>query len=203
MLSKFLIIGLVRTLTGVRARWVGTEPSAKQRIYFANHTSNLDAVVIWASLPTELRAKTRPVAAQDYWTKGLVRPYLAKHVFNVVLIERKNVTVKSNPLTPMLAALDAGSSLIIFPEGGRMAGGGLGEFKSGIHHLAAKRPEVELVPVWIDNVNRVLPKGEFLPVPMLGSVTVGAPMNLTAEDTKETFLTRARAALAQLGGGSV
>ncbi len=203
MLSKFLIIGLVRTLTGVRARWVGAEPSAKQRIYFANHTSNLDAVVIWASLPTELRVKTRPVAAHDYWTKGVVRPYLAKHVFNVVLIERKNVTVKNNPLTPMLAALDAGSSLIIFPEGGRMAGGGLGEFKSGIHHLAAKRPEVELVPVWIDNVNRVLPKGEFLPVPMLGSVTVGAPLRLAAEETKETFLARARAALAQLGGVSL
>ena len=200
MLSKFLMIGLVRTLTGVRARWIGAEPSTQQRIYFANHTSNLDAVVIWASLPTALREKTRPVAAHDYWTKGVVRPYLAKHVFNVVLIERKNVTVKNNPLTPMLAALDAGSSLIIFPEGGRMAGGGVGEFKSGIHHLASKRPEVELVPVWIDNVNRVLPKGEFLPVPMLGSVSVGTPMRLAESESKEAFMTRARTALCQLGG---
>jgi 1-acyl-sn-glycerol-3-phosphate acyltransferase len=203
MLAKFLIIGLVRTLTGVRARWVGAEPSAKQRIYFANHTSNLDAVVIWASLPPALRAKTRPVAAQDYWTKGLVRPYLAKHVFTVVLIERKNVTVKTNPLTPMLAALDAGSSLIIFPEGGRMPGGEPAAFKSGIHHLATKRPDVELVPVWIDNVNRVLPKGEFLPVPMLGGVTVGAPLVCVDGETKENFLSRARSALCALGGFSV
>lgn len=197
---KFLVIGFVRILTGVRARWAGAEPSARQRIYFANHTSNLDAVVIWAALPGMLRASTRPVAAQDYWTKGVTRPYLARHVFNAVLIERKNITVKNNPLTPMLAALDAGSSLIIFPEGGRMANGEPGVFKSGIFHLASKRPEVEFVPVWIDNVNRVLPKGEILPVPMLGSVTIGTPLTLAEGEAKDEFLARARAAVCQLGG---
>jgi 1-acyl-sn-glycerol-3-phosphate acyltransferase len=197
---KYLIIAVVRLLTGVRARWTGTEPSAVQRIYFANHTSNLDAVVIWASLPSTLRAKTRPVAAHDYWTKGAVRPYLAKHVFNAVLIERKNVTVKNNPLTPMIAAIEEGSSLIIFPEGGRMPGGELAAFKSGIYHLASKCPQVELVPTWIDNVNRVLPKGEVLPVPMLGSVTMGAPLKLEEGENKDAFLQRARTALGALGG---
>jgi 1-acyl-sn-glycerol-3-phosphate acyltransferase len=200
LLSKFLIIGLVRTLTGVHVRWVGVEPALTQRIYFANHTSNLDAVVLWAALPPPIRERTRPVAAQDYWTRGIVRPYLARRVFHAVLIERKNVTVKNNPLTPMLAALESGSSLIIFPEGGRMAGGEPAAFKSGIHHLAMKRPDVELVPAWIDNVNRVLPKGEFLPVPLLGSVTLGAPLKLAAGETKEAFLSRARAALCELGG---
>lgn len=197
---RAFIIGLVRFLTGVRARWRDCEPTTAQRIYFANHTSNLDAVVVWASLPATIRVRTRPVAAHDYWTKGLVRPYLAKHVFNAVLIERKNVTVKNNPLTPMLAALDEGFSLIIFPEGGRMAGGEPTAFKSGIAHLAGKRPDVELVPTWIDNVNRVLPKGEILPVPMLGSVTIGAPLKLAEGESKETFLTRARSALCVLGG---
>lgn len=202
MIAKPLTILLVRLLTGVRAHWRGIEPEAKQRVYFANHTSNLDAVVIWAALPEALRKVTRPVAAHDYWSQGLVRPYLAKRVFNAVLIERKNVTVKNNPLTPMLAALDAGSSLIIFPEGGRMPGGEPAPFKSGIHHLAAKRPDVEFVPVWIDNVNRVLPKGEILPVPMLGSVTVGTPMRMADGEAKEAFLQRAHAALCQLGGFS-
>ncbi len=194
-----MIIFFVRLLTGVRARWIGCAPAANQRIYFANHTSNLDAVVIWAALPKATRTLTRPVAAHDYWSKGF-RRYLADHVFHAVLIERKNVTVKNNPLTPMLAALDAGSSLIIFPEGGRMSGTGLGPFKSGLHHLAEKRPHVELVPTWIDNINRVLPKGEVLPVPMLGSVTLGAPLNLQPDETREQFLARAHLALAQLGG---
>jgi 1-acyl-sn-glycerol-3-phosphate acyltransferase len=112
-----------------------------------------------------------------------------------VLIERKKVTVKNNPLAPMLAALEAGGSLIIFPEGGRMEGAELGTFKSGIFHLACHRPELEFVPVWIDNLNRVLPKGEFLPVPMLGSVTVGASLKMIAGETKSAFLDRARAAL--------
>ena len=195
---RVLIIALVRLLTGVRARWQGVEPSLQQRIYFANHSSNLDAVVIWAALPPALRARTRPVAAQDYWLQTAVRRYLAQKVFNAVLIERKNVTVKSNPLRPMLAALEEGSSLIIFPAGGRADGESLAPFKSGIYHLTSHRPDVELLPAWIDNVNRVLPKGEVLPVPMLGSVTIGAPVRLQDGETKEAFLERARAALAAL-----
>lgn len=192
---RALVIGFVRLLTGVRARWLGCEPSLQQRIYFANHTSNLDAVVIWASLPPALRVRTRPVAAQDYWLKGPVRRYLALKVFNAVLIERKKVTVKTNPLAPMLEALSAGSSLIIFPEGGRMESGEVGEFKGGIYHLASHRPEIEFAPTWIDNVNRVLPKGEVLPVPMLGSVSIGCPLTLQENETKEAFLERARSAL--------
>lgn len=198
MIVRAVIIGFVRILTGVRARWTTGEPSMAQRIYFANHTSNLDAVVVWAALPPVLRKITRPVAAQDYWLKGPVRRYLAAKVFNAVLIERKKVTVKSNPLAPMLAALDCGSSLIIFPEGGRMDGAELSPFKSGIYHLASHRPQVEFVPAWIDNVNRVLPKGEFLPVPMLGNVTMGAALKLAENETKAAFLERARLALEAL-----
>ena len=195
---RAFIIGLVRLLTGVRARWSGCAPSGRQRIYFANHTSNLDAVVLWAALPQALRERTRPVAAHDYWTKGMIRPYLAGQVFKAVLIERKKVTVKNNPMVPMLAALDEGSSLIIFPEGGRMEGDVPAPFKGGLYHLANHRSDVELVPVWIDNVNRVLPKGEILPVPMLGSVTMGAPVAFDRDEPKEVFLERARQALSAL-----
>jgi 1-acyl-sn-glycerol-3-phosphate acyltransferase len=195
---RAFIIGFVRLLTGVRASWAGCAPERRQRIYFANHTSNLDAVVLWTALPQALRESTRPVAAHDYWTKGVIRPYLASRVFKAVLIERKKVTVKNNPMVPMLAALDEGSSLIIFPEGGRMEGDQPAPFKGGLYHLAGHRPDVELVPVWIDNVNRVLPKGEFLPVPMLGSVTMGSPVSFDREEPKEVFLERARLALGSL-----
>jgi 1-acyl-sn-glycerol-3-phosphate acyltransferase len=190
---KPLLIGLVRLLTGVRARWQGCEPALLQRIYFANHTSNLDAVVVWASLPPAIRRRTRPVAAQDYWTRSALRRYIAERVLSVVLIERRKVTVKSNPLTPMLAALDAGSSLIIFPEGEEV-----GAFKGGIYHLACHRPDVQLIPTWIDNINRVLPKGEVLPIPMLGSVTIGAPIRIAEAESKDAFLQRARTAVLAL-----
>jgi 1-acyl-sn-glycerol-3-phosphate acyltransferase len=189
----------VRLFTGAQARWVGCAPHPQQRVYFANHTSNLDFVLLWAALPNAIRARTRPVAAHDYWTASRHRLYLAEKVFNAVLIERKNVTRSNNPLHLMLGALDASDSLIIFPEGGRNPDG-VGEFKSGIYHLAKERPGVEFVPVWIDNLSRVLPKGEILPLPLLCSVTFGAPLQFDQAEGKSAFLERARRSVLELGG---
>lgn len=189
-----LLIGLVRVLTGARVRWQGTGPELRQRIYFANHTSNLDALVIWAALPPAIRQQTRPIAAKDYWAKGL-RAYLANEVLHALLIERKKVTASENPLEQMEAALANGASLILFPEGTRNAGPEPQPFKGGLFHLARKLPQIEFVPVYLENLNRVLPKGEVLPVPMLGSITVGAPIRLEAAETKADFLERARLAV--------
>ena len=193
-LMSYFLLGLVRLLTGSQARWHGCPPKAEQRIYFANHQSHADLVMIWAALPAELRGITRPIAAKDYWAKGL-RAYLANEVLNALLIERKKVTASDNPVDQMEAALAAGSSLILFPEGTRNAGPEPQPFKGGLFHLARKLPDVELVPVYLENLNRVLPKGEVLPVPMLGSITVGAPIRLEAEETKVDFLERARLAV--------
>jgi 1-acyl-sn-glycerol-3-phosphate acyltransferase len=192
---KSLVAYFVRVLSGLRARWVGADPVDCQRIYFANHTSNLDAAVLWASLPPSLREKTRPVAAQDYWTATALRRWLANDVFRALLIERRKVTQENNPLREMLAVLDAGDSLIIFPEGGRFLGPEPQVFKGGLFHLAKDRPQVELVPVYLENLNRILPKGEILPVPLLGSITVGTPIRLEPGEEKTAFLDRAREAV--------
>lgn len=186
---------LVRLLTGLQARWLGDGPGDRQRIYFANHTSNLDAAVLWAALPEVLREKTRPIAARDYWTRGPVRRWLAHKIFRALLIERKKVTAENNPLRDMLAVLDSGDSLIIFPEGGRFPGPEPQKFKGGLFHLAKDRPSVELVPVYLENLNRILPKGEILAVPLLGSITIGKPMSLLPDETKLDFLERARSAV--------
>ena len=190
-----LVAFLVRLLTGLQARWLGIEPVDRQRIYFANHTSTLDAAVIWAALPENLRVKTRPVAAKDYWDTGALRRWLAHRIFRALLIERKKVTAENNPLTGMLAVLDAGDSLIIFPEGGRFSGPEPQRFKGGLFHLAKDRPGVELVPVYLENLNRILPKGEFLAVPLMGSLTLGAPLRLEPGETKQAFLERTREAV--------
>ncbi|MBX3734321.1 MAG: 1-acyl-sn-glycerol-3-phosphate acyltransferase [Verrucomicrobiae bacterium] len=194
-MTSLLLTGLVRLLCGVRAHWQGCAPVPRQRIYFANHTSNLDALVIWAALPPGLRATTRPVAARDYWEKGPIRRFLAHRVFHAVLIERQKVTPSTNPLTAMTEAMGATDSLIIFPEGGRKNGPEPEAFKSGLYHLAKQKPDVEFIPVYLENLNRVLPRGEGLPVPMLCSLTVGAPMRLEAGETKPGFLERARRAV--------
>ena len=147
------LTGLAKALSGATVRWVDCEPCTCQRIYFANHTSHLDALVLWASLPRNIRSVTRPVAAADYWQGGPVRRYMAS-IFNVLLIDRMKVKVHNSPIDMMLREIGNTGSLIVFPEGGRNVSGEIGSFKSGLFYLAKKRPDIELIPVYIDNLNR-------------------------------------------------
>ncbi|MEM7498262.1 MAG: lysophospholipid acyltransferase family protein [Pseudomonadota bacterium] len=184
---------LIHFLFAPRAFWEGADPSPEQRVYFANHASNGDFAIVWAVLPHALRRRTRPVAAADYW-RGALRRFAARDVFNAVLIERRPEMRNEDPVEQMVAALDKAAALLIFPEGGRSRGEVL-PFKTGLYHLATRRPGLPLVPVWIDNLNRVLPKGEIIPVPLLCTVTFGAPITLLEGEEKAAFLTRARDAL--------
>jgi len=193
-----LVVALTWFLAGGSVRRAGFNPDPKQRIYFANHSSHLDFVIIWAALPAELRMRTRPVAAKDYWDKSALRRYLARNVFNAVLIERNREAMTANPMDTLKAGLGSEHSLILFPEGTRGDGVTMGPFKSGIYRLALERPDVELVPVYIENLNRILPKGEFLPVPMMSAITFGAPMRVHEGEGKAEFLDRAKNALLEL-----
>jgi len=203
IVAKTLLVA-VRTVTGAETRWIGCAPSEAPRVYIANHTSHADFILLWSSLTPRLRSLTHPVAAADYWERGAVRRYLAKQVFQAVLVERKRTHHTEdphihNPLAPMLRTLDSGHSLIVFPEGTRGNGADLLPFKCGIYHLAHERPGVELVPVWIDNLHRVLPRGAIVPAPLLCSVTFGAPIRLLPREEKKAFLTRLRQIVASLG----
>jgi 1-acyl-sn-glycerol-3-phosphate acyltransferase len=193
-----------RGLTGATVRWLDCRPEPRQRVYFANHTSHLDFVVLWSALPRELRAQTRPVAAKDYWQSG-IRRRLAVNVFDAILVERSAGTGEAakmpsarRALDLLVKALEQHHSLIIFPEGTRGRGGEIGPFKSGIYHLWSKRPDVQFVPVYLANLNRVLPKGEVLPVPFISRVAFGPPLAPAAHETKESFLRGAREALCAL-----
>lgn len=239
MLAKlmgFFLLALVRVLTGSQARWYGCPPKAEQRIYFANHQSHADLVMIWAALPEELRSITRPIAARDYWTKSPFRQWITTAVFNAIYVERQAATPptapaaavvadsaqpggpdpaseappppspealraalpEGDPLAPLVRALESGDSIIIFPEGTRGHGDDPQPFKSGLFRLAQMFPQVVLVPAWINNVQRVIPKGEVVPVPILCSVTFGAPIQLEPGEERRPFLDRARRAVMAL-----
>jgi 1-acyl-sn-glycerol-3-phosphate acyltransferase len=192
-----LLAFIARLVTGAQGHWKGSPPKAEQRIYFANHQSHLDWVLIWAALPRELRATTRPIAAKDYWTSTPFKHWLTREVFNAVYVNRQR-TDDQDPLEPLAEALRHGDSLVIFPEGTRSNQGDPQAFKSGLYHLAEQFPGVSLIPVWIANVQRVMPKGEVVPVPILCSATFGAPIALQAGEDKRAFLERARDAVIAL-----
>lgn len=198
-LSAALITGTARAITGARALWRGCAPAPQRRVYFANHASHIDFVLIWSSLPPALRRQTRPVAGADYWDRGGLRGFLIHRVFRGVLVDRERKEGSADPIAVMVGALDEGASLIIFPEGTRNPQEGLLPFKSGIYRIAQARPEVEFVPVWLDNLKRVMPKGKLLPLPILCTVSFGAPLRLAEGESRESFLERTRAALLALG----
>jgi 1-acyl-sn-glycerol-3-phosphate acyltransferase len=195
--AGLLLAFLARLITGAQGHWYGSPPKAEQRIYFANHQSHFDWVLIWAALPRDLRTRTRPIAARDYWTASPFKHWLTREVFNAVYVSRVR-TDDEDPLEPLVEALRNGDSLVIFPEGTRGNKGEPQAFKAGLYHLAEQFPELQLIPAWIDNVQRVMPKGEVVPVPLLCTVTFGAPIQLQAGEEKRSFLARARDAVIAL-----
>jgi 1-acyl-sn-glycerol-3-phosphate acyltransferase len=201
-----LLIRLARVISGARPVWTTKIETDRQRIFFANHTSHLDFMVVWSALPAHLRVKTRPVAGRDYWVKGPVRRYLSAKVFNGILIERSPASMPveekrraaGDAIERMAEEMGTDYSIIVFPEGTRGTGEEISPFKSGLYYLSKLKPDVELVPVYLDNMNRILPKGEALPVPMLSRVVFGEPLELRRDEPKEQFLGRARSALEAL-----
>jgi 1-acyl-sn-glycerol-3-phosphate acyltransferase len=197
--SSELLVGAVKLLVGAYPRWIGCKPDAAQRLYFANHSSHIDTLAIWSALPIRLRKHTHPVAASDYWGSGL-RRYIATKVLRAVLIDRVRDRRDTNPLAPLAELLKAGESLIIFPEGTRGKQPIPVEFKSGLYHLAAEFPQVQLIPVYLENLHRSMPKGALIPIPMTCTVRFGAPMALAEGEPKDGFLARAREEVIRLAG---
>jgi 1-acyl-sn-glycerol-3-phosphate acyltransferase len=195
--------GVCRIVAGVQAEWHCDPVNGAPRVYFANHASHLDFIVIWSALPRRCRRDVRPVAGSDYWTRGPLRRFMADHLFHAVLVERggaRALPAARVAIALMAAELDQRHSLIVFPEGTRSRDGAIGEFKSGLYHLSRLRPGVDLVPVFLENTGRILPKGESFPVPMLSRVVFGGPLRAIEHEDKRHFLCRARASLVDLGG---
>lgn len=200
-----LIAGFARFAAGVNVTWVGERPAPKQTIFFGNHTSHLDFVILWSSLPSDIRAQTRPVAAKDYWETGVKRA-LAVDVFNAILVPRHeheklaegNPSDASKTIDNIVEQMGDDYSLIIFPEGTRGDGTQIARFKSGLYYLCRAKPGIQLVPAYMENLNRILPKGEFLPVPFISRVNFGSPTELGPDEPKADFLTRTHEALCAL-----
>jgi len=196
-----LLASIARLVSGASVFYRDGPPDERQRVYFANHTSHLDFVVLWSALPANVRQLVRPVAARDYWEKGALRRYLSAKVFRAILIDRGgtgSVGDARGTIDRLATEMGNRDSIIVFPEGTRGSGGEIAPFKSGLYHLCREKPGLELLPVWLDNMNRILPKGELLPVPMLSRVIFGRRMTMEDGEPKPVFLERARSAIREL-----
>ncbi|AOA58111.1 lysophospholipid acyltransferase family protein [Acinetobacter larvae] len=198
----FLTRRSARFITGARSMWVGCQPEPKQRIYYANHNSHIDFILLWSSLPKAIRKETRPIAASDYWAKDRFRRFLIEDTFCGVTIQRQRQqnSELSDPLAPIKTVLSEGSSIIFFPEGTRNLEDDVDllKFKSGLYHLHQQFPDIEIIPVWISNLKRVMPKGSFIPLPLLSTVIFGEPLTVTLDMDKQAFLDHAAAQLLKL-----
>jgi 1-acyl-sn-glycerol-3-phosphate acyltransferase len=197
-LQQSALMSLIRAIAGCYPRWREGAATSGQTIYFANHTSNADTLALMAALPGPLRRKVKPVAALDYWGGSDLRRHVALNVLNAVLIDRKRET-GSDPLAPVREVLSQGHSIIIFPEGKRNPDRIPGTFKSGIYHLARDFPHVTLSPVYLENLNRIMPKGKVIPAPLISKVHFGPLIEGPGElENKAMFLDRARNAIVAL-----
>ncbi|MDN5781019.1 MAG: 1-acyl-sn-glycerol-3-phosphate acyltransferase [Luteimonas sp.] len=191
------LVGTTRLLVGARAQWRSPPPNG-QCLYFANHSSHLDTMAIWSALAPAQRAHTRPVAARDYWDKPGLRSYVAGKVLHAVLIERRREDRDGDPLAPVIDALHAGDSLILFPEGTRTAERLPQRFRGGLFRLADTFPELHLVPAYLDTLHRSMPKGAHIPLPLYCTVRFGEAMPRVDGEPRDTFLERARNAVVAL-----
>ena len=191
------LISVLRVLIGVNARWESPPDLTRQRIYFANHTSHMDTLAIIAALPADARVNVRPVAAADYWGKNAFLSYISQKGLNAVLIDRTSGADK-NLLEPIFDVLKAGHSIIFFPEGTRSCQALPGEFKSGLFRLSETFPDVDLVPVYLENFHRSMPNGKHFPLPIICTIRIGNPLQKMIGEEKQLFLERARDAIVRL-----
>jgi len=192
-----LVKPFMTLVMGIRVQ--GREHLPKgQFVMVATHSSHLDTLVLLSLLPLWLIPRVRPVAAADYWTRHRLVFALTRLFFKILPIPRQGITPENNPLRLMEKALEAGDSLIIYPEGTRDYGEDIGPFKPGVAHLLSKHPGLPCVPVYIRNTARILPKGTFLFVPLFVDVMVGEPLTFPPEMSKDEIRRRLEEAVREL-----
>jgi len=153
-------------------------------IFTANHHSHLDMPLMITSIPEPWRHTLFVGAAADYFFRTPVTSALSALAIGAVPIERTKVSRRS--ADRMAELVDAGWSLVIFPEGGRSPDGWGQPFRGGAAYLAL-RCGVPVVPVHIQGTGRILRKGKKVPRPATTKVTFGAPLHPAADDNARRF----------------
>lgn len=186
-----LLSWVIRFSIRAKPHWTGCQPSDRQRIYFANHTSHLDTPVLQSAFPYTLHHHVGVAAALDAWGGTPFKKKMAQLFCHAVFIDRH--THSDPTLFHLRRALDQGQSLIFYPVGTRSLTPQ--PFKGGLHTLFILYPHIEFIPVYLYDIQHVLPKGHILPNLHPCSIHFGSPLTVILGETREEFLARAQHAL--------
>ena len=181
---------------GIRVSGRAHLPEADPFILVANHSSHLDTAALLSLFPVSRLRRIRPCAAADYFEATASRSFVSRWLFNVLPIRRTRDATGEDPIATMREALARGESLVLFPEGTRGSGAEMAPFRHGVAVLSEQMPNVPIVPVYLVNMGRSLPKGEFLPIPLFCEVRIGPPF--TPAGSCEERLAQVRAAVEAL-----
>lgn len=196
----FIVRPLLGFFIGIRVRGRNNLLWGHPFIIIANHASHLDTAALMNLFPLKDLSRIRPVAAADYFNRNRIIALTSRLFFNILPIERKHICRDHNPLADLREVLMKGESLIVFPEGTRSSSGEMGPFHSGVAHLIKEYPQIPVIPVYMSNMGRALPKGEFVILPFICEINIGTSIFPTG--SKEEITEMLRQAVIQLKGES-
>jgi putative phosphoserine phosphatase/1-acylglycerol-3-phosphate O-acyltransferase len=138
-------------VAGVKLNVIGEENLWKARpaVFIANHQSSLDAFIFGALLRRDFTAVAKKEARYD------PRMLLMSAVIDPAFIDRGNIDKAKQTMAAVVQRLRDGTSIVIAPEGTRMATPTLGRFKKGAFHIAMQA-EVPIVPIVIRNAGELM-----------------------------------------------
>ena len=170
-----------------------TLKNKKQFILIANHNSHMDTMAIMSAIPSRYIHKVHPIAARDFFGGSLFKKILMRYLVNATLIQRDRDDPENDPIDSMDKMLKKSRSLILFPEGSRGVPGVMTKFKKGLGYLIQRNPEINVIPVYLDDVYKTLPRGKNLILPYNCSIKFGDPIQFKSMEMEDILLSSEKA----------
>jgi 1-acyl-sn-glycerol-3-phosphate acyltransferase len=170
-----------------------TLKNKKQFILIANHNSHMDTMAIMSAIPSRYIHKVHPIAARDFFGGSLFKKILMRYLVNATLIKRDRDDPNNDPIDSMDKMLKKSRSLILFPEGSRGTPGVMTKFKKGLGYLIQRNPEINVIPVYLDNVYKTLPRGKNLILPYNCSMRFGDPIEFKSMEVNDILISAEKA----------
>ena len=161
----------------------------KQFILIANHNSHMDTMALMSAIPSRFVHRVHPIAARDFFGVSLFSRILMRYLVNATLIRRDREDPERDPIDDMDKMLKKKRSLILYPEGSRGIAGKMSDFKRGLGYLVQRNPNISVIPVYLENIYKTLPKGKKLILPYNCSIKFGKPIKFNSLEMDDILKT--------------